>query len=44
VTAEEAYFDPRLPTAIGGTVLVGAYLYGTSQTMMCVDYKTGQIK
>jgi len=44
VTAEEAYFDPRLPTAIGGTVLVGDYLYGTSQTMMCVDYKTGQIK
>jgi outer membrane protein assembly factor BamB len=44
VTAEEAYFDPRLPTAIGGTVLVGASLYGTSQTMMCVDYKTGQVK
>jgi outer membrane protein assembly factor BamB len=44
VTAEEAYFDPRLPTAIGGTVLVGPYLYGTSQTMMCVDYKTGQIR
>ena len=44
MTAEEAYFDTRLPTAIGGTVLVGAHLYGTSQTMMCVDYKTGTIK
>jgi outer membrane protein assembly factor BamB len=44
VTAEEAYFDPGLPTAIGGTVLVGDYLYGTSQALMCVDYKTGQIK
>jgi outer membrane protein assembly factor BamB len=44
VTAEEAYFDPKLPTAIGGTVLVGPYLYGTSQAMMCVDFKTGQVK
>ncbi len=44
VAAEEAYFDPRLPTAIGGTVLVGPNLYGTSQAMMCVDYKTGQVK
>jgi outer membrane protein assembly factor BamB len=44
VTAEEAYFDPKLPSAIGGTVLVGPYLYGTSQAMMCVEFKTGQIK
>ena len=44
VTAEEAYFDPKLPTAIGGTVLVGPYLYGTSQAMMCVEFKTGQVK
>jgi outer membrane protein assembly factor BamB len=44
VTAAEAYFDLRLPTAIGGTVLVGDYLYGTSQTVMCVDFKTGQVK
>lgn len=44
VTAVEAYFDLRLPTAIGGTVLVGDYLYGTSQTAMCVDFKTGQVK
>ncbi len=43
VTAEEAYFDPRLPTAIGGTVLVGDYLYGTSQTMMCVEFKTCRV-
>jgi outer membrane protein assembly factor BamB len=44
VTAEEAYFDPKLPTAIGGTVLVGDYLYGSSQTAMCVEFKTGQVK
>jgi outer membrane protein assembly factor BamB len=44
VTAEEAYFDPKLPNAIGGTVLVGPYLYGTSQALMCVEFKTGQSK
>jgi outer membrane protein assembly factor BamB len=44
VTAAEAYFDPGLPTAIGGTVLVGDYLYGTSQAAMCVEFKTGQVK
>ena len=45
VSAEEAYFDPKLPTAIGGTVIVGDYLYGSSQnSVMCVDYRTGQIK
>lgn len=44
VTAEEVYFDPKLPSAIGGAVLVADHLYGTSQTVMCVDFKTGQIK
>lgn len=45
VTAEEAYFDTKLPTAIGGTVLVGDYLYGSSQTnVMCVELRTGRIK
>jgi outer membrane protein assembly factor BamB len=45
VTAEEVYFDPKLPTAIGGTVLVGDYLYGSGQTtVMSIEYKTGQIK
>jgi outer membrane protein assembly factor BamB len=45
ITAEEAYFDPKLPSAIGGEVLVGDFLYGSgSQTVMCVEFKTGQIK
>jgi outer membrane protein assembly factor BamB len=45
VKAEEAYSDTKLPTAIGGTVLVGDYLYGSGQTtLMCVEFKTGQIK
>lgn len=45
VEAEEVYFDRKLPTAIGGAVLVGEYLYGTTrQTMVCVDFKTGEVK
>jgi len=45
VTAEEAYFDTKLPTAIGGTVLLGDYLYGSGQTtLMCVEFKTGRIR
>ena len=44
IVAEEAYFDPKLPIAIGGAVLVGDYLYGCSQsTIMCINFKTGQI-
>jgi hypothetical protein len=45
VTAEEVYFDASLPTAIGGAVLVGDYLYGAgSRNLVCADFKTGQIK
>lgn len=45
VEAEEVYFDRKLPTAIGGAVLVGDYLYGTTrETMVCVEFKTGDVK
>ncbi|MGA2259794.1 MAG: PQQ-binding-like beta-propeller repeat protein, partial [Thermoguttaceae bacterium] len=45
VMAEQAYFQTKLPTAIGGAVLVGDYLYGCGgQTLVCADFKTGQIK
>jgi outer membrane protein assembly factor BamB len=44
ITPEEAYFDPSLPTAIGGTVLVDDHLYGSSQALMCVEFKTGKVK
>ena len=41
----QVYFSNRLPTAIGGVVKVGDYLYGTnSQGLMCADFKTGNIK
>jgi outer membrane protein assembly factor BamB len=43
--AKQVYFDPKLPTAIGGAVRVGDYLYGTTnQVLVCADFKTGQIK
>lgn len=44
VEIEEVYFDRKLPTAIGGAVLVGDYLYGTTrETMVCADFETGKI-
>jgi outer membrane protein assembly factor BamB len=43
-TAEEVYFEPQLPRAIGGSVLVGDHLYGTSSdSLMCVEFLTGEV-
>jgi outer membrane protein assembly factor BamB len=43
--AEQVYFNNKLPTAIGGSVKIGDYLYGTNnQVLMCVDFSTGDIK
>ena len=44
VEATEAYFATKLPKDIGGAVLVDGYLYGSSGGLMCVDFKTGDIK
>jgi outer membrane protein assembly factor BamB len=42
VTAEEVYFKRGLPSAIGGSVVLGDHLYGTtSQALVCADFKTG---
>jgi hypothetical protein len=42
---EPGYFSSKLPTAIGGTVLVGDHLYGTTgQAMLCVGFATGAVK
>jgi outer membrane protein assembly factor BamB len=42
---EQLYFNPKLPTAIGGVVKVGDYLYGTGgQGMLCLDFGTGEVK
>lgn len=44
VEPEQVYFESKLPTAIGGSVKVGDYLYGTGQALMCIDFKTGEVK
>ncbi len=43
--AVEVYYSSKLPTSIGGSVVVDGYLYGTNtQGLMCVEFKTGDIK
>lgn len=43
--AEEIYFNNKLPVGLGGVVKVGDYLYGSGgQSVMCVEFKTGEIK
>jgi outer membrane protein assembly factor BamB len=45
IMVEEVYHSPKLPRAVGGTLLVDGYLYGTTEkAMQCVDFMTGQIK
>jgi outer membrane protein assembly factor BamB len=45
VTPEQVYYGAKLPTSIGGAVLVGEYLYGTNmQGLLCVEFKTGNVK
>jgi hypothetical protein len=39
------YFGSKFPTAIGGTVCVGEYLYGTTgAALVCLEFKTGTSK
>lgn len=44
--AQEIYFSPKLPSAIGGTVLIGNWLFGAHATTVleCVEFKTGNVK
>jgi outer membrane protein assembly factor BamB len=45
VKADEVYFDKKLPTTIGGALLAGDNLFGTTRELfLCVDFKTGKIK
>lgn len=45
VESEEVYFDAKLPTAIGGSVKVGKFLYGTTaQALLCLEFASGQVK
>jgi outer membrane protein assembly factor BamB len=43
-SAKEIYYGKKYPNMIGGAVLVGDYLYGTSgPTTVCVEFKTGEV-
>ncbi len=43
--AEQVYLSRKLPNAIGGSVLLGEYLYGTTGTgLQCVEFATGNVK
>jgi outer membrane protein assembly factor BamB len=45
VAFDELYFDPKLPTAIGGAILLDGFLYGTTaQGMMCVEFASGKVR
>jgi outer membrane protein assembly factor BamB len=45
VTAEQVYFDKKLPTSIGGVVEVKGELYGTNnRELICADFLKGDIK
>ena len=44
VSPEELYFDRSLNASIGGAVLVGGHLYGTSrEVLFCADFETGEV-
>jgi outer membrane protein assembly factor BamB len=42
--AEQVYFESKLPTAIGGAVKVGNFLYGTTSQLLCIDFATAEVK
>ncbi len=45
VEATQVYFEPKMPSSIGGSVEIDGYLYGTnSQGLMCVEFTTGEVK
>src|SRR5262249_5190578 len=45
VTAEQVYFERGLPCSIGGSVLVGDFLYGTTGAgLVAVEFTTGKVK
>jgi len=45
VAAEQVYFARDLPNSIGGSVLVGDYLYGTAGPgLVAVEFTTGKMK
>jgi outer membrane protein assembly factor BamB len=44
-TADSVYFAKKAPTALGGSVKIGDYLYGTTgAALLCTEYMTGEVK
>jgi len=44
ITPEELYFGSKLPTAIGGSIMIGNHLYGTaSKAMLCIEFTSGKV-
>jgi outer membrane protein assembly factor BamB len=45
VAAEKVYFVRDLPNSIGGSVLIGDYLYGTAEEgLVAMEFTTGKVK
>lgn len=45
IQPEEIHFSPKQPTAIGGAIKIGDFLYGTTgQAMVCLEFFTGELK
>jgi len=45
VASEVLYFKSTLPSAIGGAVKLGDYLYGTTgSALLCLEFRTGEVK
>ncbi|MBI4326935.1 MAG: PQQ-like beta-propeller repeat protein [Chloroflexi bacterium] len=45
IEPEQRYFESKLPTAIGGAVKIGEFLYGTTaQALLCIEFAAGQVK
>jgi outer membrane protein assembly factor BamB len=45
VDFDEVYFSPKLPTAIGGDLKIGEFLYGTTgEALLCIEFATGNVK
>lgn len=45
IEPEQVYFESKFPTAIGGSIKVGDYLYGTTgQALLCTEFASGQVK
>jgi outer membrane protein assembly factor BamB len=45
VSAKEVYFDPKLPTGVGGVIQLDDGLYGSTRTnLVCLDFQTGKTR